>query len=125
MLIESTPAPVMVTMGESLEVLYANSTHEQLFGRVGELGAPAAQVFPGLAAVGLPAAVQRVLQSDAPVFTEAVRLADGRELRFAVIPARVPGHHSVQLTLGVIDASADSALVLAHELSESIAKLCV
>lgn len=123
-LIESTPGPVMVTAGESLQVLYANSAHEQLFGPVGELGAPAAQVFPGLAAAGLPLAVQQVLHSDAPVTTEAVRLADGRELRFAVIPARVPGHYSVQLTLGVIDATADSALALAHELAESLAKLC-
>ncbi len=68
----------MVTVGETLEVLYANSAHERFFGAVPELGVPAAQVFPGLGTAGLPAAVQQALRSDSPVTTEAVRLADGR-----------------------------------------------
>ncbi|HEV2344792.1 MAG TPA: GAF domain-containing protein [Actinocrinis sp.] len=122
-LIEAAPGPVMVTVGENLEVLYANSAHERFFGAVRELGAPAVQVFPGLGAVGLPAAVQQALRFDTPVTTEAVRLADGHELLFAVVPAQVPGHHSAQLTVGVLDAEADTALALAYELSESLAKL--
>lgn len=123
-LVEATPGSVMITSGESLEVLYANSTHEHFFGPVRELGSRAAEVFPDLAAVGLTAAVRQVLHSDAPVATAPVRLADGRGLLFAVVPAQVPGHHSVQLTLGMVDTAAESALSLARELSDNLAKLC-
>lgn len=123
-LVEATPGSVMVTSGASLEVLYANSTHEHFFGPVRELGAAAGEVFPDLAAVGLAAAVQQVLHSGTPVATAPVRLADGRGLVFAVVPAKVPGHQSAQLTLGMIDTAAESALGLAHELSDNLAKLC-
>ncbi len=123
-LVEATPGAVMITSGEELEVLYASSTHEHFFGPVRELGAPAAEVFPDLAAVGVSGAVLQALQSGAPVVTAPVRLADGRGLLFAVVPAKVPGHHSVQLTLGMIDTTADAALAMAHELSDNLAKLC-
>ena len=123
-LVEATPGSVMITSGEGLEVLYANSTHEHFFGPVRELGSRAAEVFPDLAAVGLTAAVRQVLHSDAPVATAPVRLADGRGLLFAVVPAQVPGHHGVQLTLGMVDTAAESALSLARELSDNLAKLC-
>jgi hypothetical protein len=123
-LVEATPGSVLVTLGPNLEVLYANSTHEHFFGPVHELGSPAGEVFPDLAAVGLAAAIQQVHQSGTPAATAPVRLADGRGLVFAVVPAKVPGQQSVQLTLGMIDTAADSALALAHELSDNLAKLC-
>jgi hypothetical protein len=123
-LIRSTPGSVMVTSGANLEVLYVNVTHEQLFGPVRELGVPAAEVFADLGAVGVPAAVQQVLGTGAPVVTNPVRLADGGELRFAVVPARVPGQSSVQLTLGMIDTAAESVVALAREVSDNLANLC-
>ena len=123
-LIEATPGSVMVTSGPNLEVLYANVAHEHFFGPVHELGVPAVEVFPNLAAVGLPAAVRQVLGSGAPVVTNPVRLADGGDLRFAVVPARVPAHTSVQLTLGVIDTAAESVAAMARELSGNLAQLC-
>lgn len=123
-LIEAISAPVMVTVGEDLEVLYANSAHEEFFGRISELGVPVVKALPVLGAAGLPAVVQQVAHSGESVITGPVSLADGRELRFAVVPAQVPGHDSVQLTLGVIDADDDSAVALAHELSGGLAELC-
>jgi hypothetical protein len=123
-LIESAPGSVMVTLGQNLHVLYANSAHEHFFGAVRELGLPAAQSFPNLGAVGVPAAVRQVLGSGEAATAGPVRLADGSELRFAVVPAQVPGHSSVQLTLGVIDTAADAAVALAREVSENLANLC-
>lgn len=123
-LVEATPGAVMITSGQNLAVLYANSTHEHFFGPVRELGSPATEVFADLAAVGLVAAVRQVLGTGTPLVTAPVRLADGRGLLFAVVPARVPGHQAVQLTLGMVDTAAESALALAHELSDNLAKLC-
>jgi GAF domain-containing protein len=123
-LIEAAPGAVMVTAGENLDVLYANSTHEHFFGPVRELGVTAAAVFPDLAAVGVSAAVLHVLRSGESVVTDPVRLSDGRSLLFAVVPGQVPGHRSVQLTLGAIDTGGDSALASAQELSDHLKKLC-
>jgi hypothetical protein len=122
-LIKATTGPVMVTSGPQLEVLYANRAHEYLFGTVPELGVPAAQVFAHLAAAGVTAAVQQVLHSGTPAVTAPVPLADERRILFAVVPAQVPGHRSVQLTLGV-DAEADTAIELASDLSDNLTKLC-
>lgn len=123
-LVEAVSGPVMVTVGDDLEVLYANSAHEEFFGRISELGVPAVQALPGLASTGLPVAVREVARYDEPITTGLVSLAEGRELRFAVVPAQVPGHDSVQLTLGAVDADADSVLALAQELADGLAKLC-
>jgi len=123
-LIEATTGPVLVTSGQQLEVLYANAAHEHLFGAVRELGVPAAQVFADLAAAGVTAAVHQVLRSGTPAVTAPVRVADERRLLFAVAPAQVPGHRSVQLTLGVIDAESDHAIAIAHELSDNLTQLC-
>lgn len=123
-LIEATPGSVMVTSGDKLEVLYANVAHEHFFGPVRDLGVPALEVFPNLGAVGVPAAVRQVLATGAPVVTAPVRLSDGGELLFAVVPARVPGHSSVQLTVGMIDTGAESTIALAHDVSDNLAKLC-
>lgn len=123
-LIEAVTGPVLVTSGRQLAVLYANRAHEHLFGTVPELGVPAAQVFANLAAAGVTAAVQQVLHSGTPAATAPVPLADERRIRFAVVPAQVPGHRSVQLTLGAIDTEADTAIELALELSDSLTQLC-
>jgi len=123
-LLAATPGPVLVTSGQQLEVLYANTAHEHLFGAVPELGVPAATVFADLAAAGVTAVVHQVLRSGIPAVTAPVPLADERRMLFAVVPAQVPGHRSVQLTLGVIDAGADHAVALAHELSDNLTKLC-
>jgi GAF domain-containing protein len=123
-LIEAEPGAVMVTVGEGLDVLYANGTHEHFFGRVRELGVAAADAFPDLAAVGVSAAVLRTLNSGTATVTDPVRLSDGRGLLFAVVPARVPGHSTAQLTLGAIDTRADAALASAQELSDHLSKLC-
>jgi hypothetical protein len=123
-LVEAAPGPVMVTLGENLEVLYANSMHEHFFGPVPELGVPAAQAFPDLGAAGLPEAVYQVLRAGGPAATSPVRLADGRSLLFAVVQAQVPGHRSVQLTMGALDTGADAAIAAAREFSDSLTKLC-
>ncbi|HEV3169101.1 MAG TPA: GAF domain-containing protein [Actinocrinis sp.] len=123
-LIEAAPGSVMVTSGEDVNVLYANAAHEHFFGPIRELGVPAAEAFPNLGGVGVPATVLRVLRSGAPAVSAPVRLLDGRTLLFAVVPAQVPGHSFAQLTLGVVDTEAGSALASAHELSDNLAKLC-
>lgn len=123
-LIQAAAGPALVTIGRQLQVLYANAAHEKLFGAVPELGMPAAQVFPGLGTAGVTAAVQQVLHTGTPAVTAPVLLADERRMLFAIVPAQVPGHASVQLTLGVIDAEADHAIALARELSDNLTKLC-
>ena len=123
-LLQAMAEPALVTTGRQLQVLYANSAHEHLFGQVSELGVAAAEVFPDLGTVGVTAAVQQVQHSGTPAVTAPVRLADGRHMLFAVVPAQVPGQSSVQLTLGVIDAEPEAAVAAAHELSDTLSRLC-
>ncbi|HEY3869957.1 MAG TPA: GAF domain-containing protein [Actinocrinis sp.] len=123
-IVEATLGSALVTEGEDLRVLHVNTAHERLFGPVRQLGVPAAEVFPGLAGVGVSAAVRRVHGSGAPAVTAPVQLADGRGLLFAVVPAKVPGHSRAELTVGLIDATAESAAAAARELADQLAKLC-
>jgi GAF domain-containing protein len=123
-LIEATLGSVMVTEGENLHILNVNTAHERLFGAVRQLGVPAAEAFPGLGIVGVPAAVRQVRGSGVSAVTAPVRLTDGRGLLFAVVPSQVPGHSRIELTVGLIDATAESALAAARELSDHLAELC-
>jgi GAF domain-containing protein len=123
-LLEAAPGAALVTSGPRLEVLNINTAHERLFGTVREFGVPALEAFPDLAYVGVPDAVARVARDTVPVVTDPVRLADGRGLLFAIVPARVPGHSSAQLTLGMFDTEAAHAVAVARELSDNLSKLC-
>jgi GAF domain len=123
--IAAAPGGVMVTSYPGVEVLHANAAHERLFGPARQLGDPAAVTFPGLDAVGVTAAIERLEQTGEPSVTAPVRLADDvRTVVFAVVATRVPGHETAALTLGMIDTEGDHCLDVARDLGASLAKLC-
>jgi hypothetical protein len=124
-IIMAAPGAVMITASPGLEVLYANAAHEQLFGPVRQLGDPASAAFPDLGAVGVLAAIEQVRLTGEPAATAPVRLADeDRSVLFAVVPVRVPGHDAAVLTLGMLDTVVAHCVTVAHELVDSLAKLC-
>jgi GAF domain-containing protein len=67
---------VMLAALPGLEVLHVNTAHEQLFGGVPELGGPAHESFPGLANVGVLAAVQHLQRTGEAAATAPVPLAE-------------------------------------------------
>jgi len=128
-LVESTlaaaPGSVMITTIPGIEVLHANTAHEQLFGQARQLGDPATVSFPDLTVVGVIAAIEQLQRTGEPCVTAPVRLAtDGRSVLFAVVPVRVPGHDAAVLTLGMIDTEAAHCAGVAGDLAASLIKLC-
>ncbi|NUR24268.1 MAG: GAF domain-containing protein, partial [Catenulispora sp.] len=84
--------PVMVTASPGLEVLYANARHEQLFGAIEQLGAPAPEAFPHLAPVGILAIIEHLERGGEPMVTPPIPLTGPATstLVFASVPVRVP-----------------------------------
>ena len=120
----AAPGPVTIVALPRLEVLHVNEVHEQLFGAVVELGAFAVDAFPDLASVGLVAAMDQAARSGAPAATAPVRLiAYGRDVVFAAVPVRMPGHADAVLTLGMLDADAGHCAFVAVDIAARVAGL--
>jgi GAF domain-containing protein len=115
----------MVTARPGLEVLYANSLHEQLFGAVEQLGTPASEAFPHLAPVGILAVIEHLDRGGEPTATAPIPLnqpATG-SISFAAVPVRVPGHDAAVLTLGLRDVDSATVLSRAKMLASDISAL--
>ncbi|WP_344659477.1 GAF domain-containing protein [Catenulispora subtropica] len=114
--------PVMITASPGLEVLYANAWHEQLFGGVEQLGAPAPEVFPHLAPVGILAIIEHLERGGEPMVTPPIPLNGPATatIAFAAVPVRVPGQEAAVLTFGLTDTDAVTCLARAKEIAADV-----
>lgn len=114
--------PVMVTASPGLEVLYANARHEQLFGAIEQLGAPAPEAFPHLAPVGILAIIEHLERGGEPMVTPPIPLNGPATstIVFASVPVRVPGQEAAVLTFGLTDTDAVTCLARAKEIAAEV-----
>jgi GAF domain-containing protein len=120
--LENAGGTAMIAARPHLEVLYANTLHDQLFGAVEMLGTPAPEAFPHLAPVGILAVIEVLDRGGEPAATTPIPLnepATGTVV-FAAVPVRVPGHESAVLTLGLRDTDGATVLTRAHQLASDI-----
>jgi hypothetical protein len=123
--LQAAGGTAMITARPGLEVLYANTLHEQLFGAVEQLGAPAPEAFPHLAPVGILAIIEYLDRGGEPTATAPIPLNDPAtgSITFAAVPVRVPGHDGAVLTLGLRDTDSPTALLRAQQLASEIGEL--
>jgi hypothetical protein len=123
--IQGAGGTAMITARPGLEVLYANTLHEQLFGVVELLGTPAPEAFPHLAPVGILAVIEHLDRGGEPTATPPIPLNDPAtgSITFAAVPIRVPGHEAAVLTLGLRDTDGATALSRAKQLAAEISEL--
>jgi hypothetical protein len=123
--LEGAGGTTMIAARPGLEVLYANTLHDQLFGVVDLLGTPATEAFPHLAPVGILAVIENLDRGGEPAATAPVPLnqpATG-SVTFAAVPVLVPGHDSAVLTLGLRDSDGATVLSRARQLAADIGDL--
>lgn len=120
---EGAPGPVLIVTGPEFEILHANTAHERMFGGVPQLGEPAAGTSTDLGAVGVLAAMAQAHNSGKPAVTAPVGLSDGRSAVFAAVTARVPGHTSAVLMLGMVETDAARCIAAANELADRLGNL--
>jgi|GEM_PF-1505385 len=123
--LEGVGGTAMIVASPGLEVLYANTLHDQLFGVVEVLGTPAAEAFPHLAPIGVLAIIQALGRGGEPAATVPIPLnapASGSVV-FAAVPVRVPGHDAAVLTLGLRDSDGATVLSRAAQLASDIGNL--
>ncbi|NUP53831.1 MAG: GAF domain-containing protein [Catenulispora sp.] len=114
--------PAMITSSPNLEVLYVNNAHEQLFGAIDQLGAPAPEAFPHLAPVGILAIIEHLERGGEPMVTPPIPLngPGSTTIAFASVPVRVPGHEAAVLTFGLTDTDAVTCLARAKEVAADV-----
>lgn len=116
-LLESVAVPAMITTGGGA-VLYLNTSWEDMFGQVQDLGVPAARVFPALADLGALSALEQVQSTGQPRGVAVGNLA------LAVVPATVPGQSTAALTLlHPADSNPIAVALAAARLAEAVAAL--
>ena len=115
--------PAMITASPGLEVLYVNTTHEQLFGGIEQLGTPAPEAFPHLAPVGILAIIEHLERGGEPMVTPPIPLSGSTTIAFSSVPVRVPGHDHAVLTFGLTDTDAVRCLAQAKEVAAEIEAL--
>ncbi|MFL6116630.1 MAG: GAF domain-containing protein [Catenulispora sp.] len=121
-ILAAADGPVMITASPGLEVLYANGHHEQLFGAIEQLGAPAPEAFPHLAPVGILAIIEHLERGGDPMVTPPIPLTGPptTTITFASVPVRVPGQDAAVLTFGLTDTDAVSCLARAKKIAADI-----
>jgi hypothetical protein len=115
----------MITARPGLDVLYANTLHEQLFGTIELLGTPAPEAFPHLAPVGILTIIEHLDRGGEPMATAPIPLNEPAtgSITFAAVPVRVPGHAAAVLTLGLRDIDSATALSRAKQLASEVGQL--
>lgn len=123
--LENAGGTAMIAARPGLEVLYANTLHDQLFGVVELLGTPAPEVFPHLAPVGVLAVIENLDRGGEPAATAPIPLNEPATgtVTFAAVPVRVPGHASAVLTLGLRDSDGPTVLSRARQLAAEVGEL--
>jgi hypothetical protein len=123
--LESAGGTAMIAARPGLEVLYANTLHDQLFGVVEVLGTPAFEAFPHLAPAGILAVIEHLDRGGEPVATAPIPLTEPAtgSMVFAAVPVRVPGHDSAVLTLGLRDTDGATVLSRAQLLAAEVGTL--
>ena len=123
--LEAAGGTAMIAARPGLEVLYANTLHDQLFGFVELLGTPAPEAFPHLAPVGILAVIENLERGGEPTATAPIPLKEPATgtVCFAAVPVRVPGHASAVLTLGLRDSDGATVLSRATQLASEIGEL--
>ncbi|ACU69320.1 putative GAF sensor protein [Catenulispora acidiphila DSM 44928] len=124
-ILENAGGTAMIAARPGLEVLYANTLHDQLFGAVQVLGTPALEAFPHLAPVGILAVIETLDRGGEPTTTAPIPLSEPAtgSVIFAAVPVRVPGHASAVLTLGLRDSDAATVLNRAAQIAADIGAL--
>lgn len=123
--LENAGGTAMIAARPGLEVLYANTLHDQLFGAVQVLGTPALEAFPHLAPVGILAVIETLDRGGDPTATAPIPLSEPAtgSVIFAAVPVRVPGHASAVLTLGLRDSDGPTVLSRATQIAADIGGL--